>query len=70
MTHLHKLPAYRNPETKARAVVSRMTHNDNCFFVDVFEFRKQTSFKSIPLKGCDQVKAFLQRHGYTQHIGG
>ena len=67
---LHRLPSYRNPATKARAVVSPMTDVHNGFFIDLFLYRQKTSFKTAVCKGREAVKEFLQANGYSQHLGG
>ena len=61
--YLHKLPSYRHPVTKARAIVGHAHGTRNTVSIDVFPYRSRIGGNVAFLLAPD-VKPWLISHGY------
>lgn len=65
MAHLHKLEKWRNPETKARAVIAPIFGTDGSVSVLFFEYRQRYANGEKQFRYLSDAREHLKSNGYS-----
>ena len=61
--HVHKLPTYRHPVTRCRAIVSHVWGTKNTFSIDVFDYKKRLGVCVLTAHKAE-IEGYLVARGY------